>query len=255
GTGGGEIYRGSYDPELPERIRWESEPEYQNPDFDGGAFKRCQGFTVANGKLYASVSPRLLRREDGENPEWVEVFSWEPEERAGAGLRGITAVLAPNGSHEVIIGSREQEGRILRIDPMDHYGVTDELDSRKFLDETVGSFRGGKLVAYNRLVEGPHPVSGKPVHWLTVAGVKSGDVQAAWLLVRNSDAAYEPVRVFDSSLEPHPLLVSTRTLEFSPWNEIEFFTGGFDGAANDRKNHNSAWIFRGVIGETARAGH
>ena len=137
GTGAGEIYRGGFDLAAPGRIRWNAEPEYANPDFDGGAFKRCQGFTVANGKLYASVSPRLLERQDGLKPKWNEVFRWNPEQRAGAGLRGITAVPAPSGDHEVIIGSREQEGRILRIDPMRDYAVTDELNSRDFFDEPV----------------------------------------------------------------------------------------------------------------------
>ena len=206
---------------------------------------------MANGKFYASVSPRLLERQDGPEPSWVEVFRWNPEERAGAGLRGITAVPALDGDHEVILGSREQEGRILRIDPENDYAVTDELRSDLFFDETVGDFRGGKLVAYNRFVPGPHPVTGEPVHWLTVAGVKAGDARAAWLLVRNADATYEPVRVFDPALAPHPFLVSTRTLEFAPWNEREFYTGGFDGAANDRKNHNTAWIFRGVLPPSA----
>ncbi|MEM6917175.1 MAG: alpha/beta hydrolase, partial [Verrucomicrobiota bacterium] len=217
GTGAGELYRGSYDPEVAGSIRWESEPEYANPDFDSGPFKRCQGFCVANGKLYASVSPRLLERQDGPEPKWVEVFRWEPEERAGAGMRGITAVKVPNGEHEVILGSREQEGRILRIDPLDGYSVTEELRSHKFLDEELGHFRGGKLVAYNRFIPGSHPATGEPIHWLTVAGVKADDARAAWLLMRKADASYEVVRVFDPSLDPHPFLVSTRTLEFAPW--------------------------------------
>ena len=247
GTGAGEIYRGSYDPDALGWIRWEAEPEYANPDFDGGAFKRCQGFCVANGKLYASVSPRLLERTDGPEPTWREVFRWEPEQRAGAGLRGITAVSAPKGGHQVILGSREQEGRILRIDPLNHFKVTLELRSDIFLDETVGEFRGGKLVAYNRFVPGKHPLTDEPIHWVTVAGVKTGDIKAAWLMIRHTDGKYETVRVFDSELSNPPTLVSTRTLEFAPWSDREFYTGGYDGAANRRRNHNTAWIFKGTL--------
>lgn len=247
GTGAGEIYRGNHDPEAPGKIRWDSTPEYTNPDFNDSPYTRCQGFTVANGKVYASVSPRLLERVDGQQPEWVEVFCWNPEERAGAGLRGITAIPSPNGDHEVILGSREQEGRILRIDPMNGYSATDELNSRDFMNEALGNFRGGKLVAYNRFIPGTHPATGAPIHWLSVAGVKADDRRAAWLLVRHADATYEPVRVFDPELNPHPLLVSTRTLEFAPWNDREFYIGGYDGAANDRKNHNTAWLFRGLL--------
>lgn len=247
GTGGGEIYRGVYDPEAPGRIRWSAQPEYANPDFDGGAFKRCQGFCVANGKLYASVAPRLLERKDGPKPAWEEVFRWTPQQRAGAGLRGITAVPALEGDHEVILGSREQEGRILRIDPSNDYEVTDELRSDEFLKEQLGQFRSGKLVAYNRFVPGIHPLTGEPIHWLTVAGFKPGDLNAAWLLIRHADATYEPVRVFDPDLDDPPVLISTRTLEFAPWSDREFYTGGYDGAANNRKNHNTAWIFKATL--------
>lgn len=249
GTGAGEIYAGVYDPQAPGRIRWNPKPEYANPDFDGTAFRRCQGFCVANGKAYASISPSLVERRDGPDPSWVEVFRWEPQAgRAGQGLRGITAVPDPKGGkHEVILGSREQEGRILRIDPLDNYRVDLELRSDAFLKEQLGVFRGGKLVAYNRFEPGKDPWTGLPIHWVTVAGVKPDDMQAAWLIIRHTDATYEPVRVFDSNLDPHPLLVSTRTLEFAPWNPREFYTGGYDGAANNRRNHNTAWIYKGTL--------
>jgi acetyl esterase/lipase len=230
-------------------IRWNPKPEYANPDFDGSPFRRCQGFCIANGKAYASMSPALVERNDGLKPEWHEVFRWKRTgDRAGQGLRGITAVPDPKGGrHEIILGSREQEGRILRIDPLDHYRVDLELQSDAFLKDTLGDFRGGKLVAYNRFEPGIHPVTGKAIHWVTVAGVNPDDMQAAWLMIRHADATYEPVRVFDPNLDPHPLLVSTRTLEFAPWSNGEFYTGGYDGAANNRRNHNTAWIFKGTL--------
>lgn len=249
GTGAGEVFSGVYDPQAPGRIRWNAEPEYANPDFDGGAFRRCQGFCVANGRAYASVSPSLVERRDGPEPSWVEVFRWKPKEgRAGQGLRGITAVPDPKGGqHEIILGSREQEGRILRIDPMNGYEVTDELNSSEFLKERLGGFRGGRLVAYNRFEPGKDPRTGRPIHWVTVAGVKPDDMQAAWLMIRQTNGTYEPVRVFDPALDPHPLLATTRTLEFAPWNPRKLYTGGYDGAANNRSNHNTAWIFKGTL--------
>jgi hypothetical protein len=48
------------------------------------------------------------------------------------------------------------------------------------------------------------------------------------------------------NLDDPPVLISTRTLELAPWSDREFYTGGYDGAANNRKNHNTAWIFKGV---------
>jgi acetyl esterase/lipase len=248
GTGAGEIYAGVYDTKAPGRIRWNLEPEYANPDFDGGSFRRCQGFCVANGKAYASISPSLVERKDGPNPSWHEVFRWKPTgDRAGQGVRGITAVPALHGNHQVILGSREQEGRILRIDPADNYRVDLELQSDAFLKEKLGEFRGGKLVAYNRFEPGTDPRTGAPIHWVTVAGYQPGDPKAAWLMIRHADGTYESVRVFDPGLPDHPTLISTRTLETAPWNPLEIYTGGYDGAANNRKNHNTAWIFKGTL--------
>jgi acetyl esterase/lipase len=251
GTGAGEVYAGVYDAAAPGRIRWNAKPEYANPDFDGGAFRRCQGFCVANGRAYASISPSLVERKDGTKPSWVEVFRWKPQEgRAGQGLRGITGVPDPKGGkHEVILGSREQEGRILRIDPLDNNRVDLELQSDAFLKDKLGNFRGGKLVAYNRFEPGKDPRTGKPIHWVTVAGVHLDDPTAAWLMIRHADAKYETVRVFDPALSDPPTLVSTRTLEFAPWSEREFYTGGYDGAANNRQNHNTAWIYKAALKE------
>jgi acetyl esterase/lipase len=251
GTGAGEVFAGVYDTDAPGRIRWNPTPEYANPDFDGTAFRRCQGFCIANGKAYASISPSLVERKDGTKPSWVEVFRWKPQEgRAGQGLRGITGVPDPKGGkHEVILGSREQEGRILRIDPLDNNRVDLELQSDAFLKDKLGNFRGGKLVAYNRFEPGKDPRTGKPIHWVTVAGVHLDDPTAAWLMIRHADAKYETVRVFDPALSDPPTLVSTRTLEFAPWSEREFYTGGYDGAANNRQNHNTAWIYKAALKE------
>ncbi|MEL6105421.1 MAG: hypothetical protein AAFU85_05270 [Planctomycetota bacterium] len=61
-------------------------------------------------------------------------------------------------------------------------------------------------------------------------------------MIRSSAARYKIIRVFDETSPPPQRLGSTRTLEFAPWNPNEFYTGGYDGAANQRKNQNTAWI-------------
>lgn len=247
GTGAGEIYSGLYDPAAPGGIRWNQVPEYRNPDFDGSPYHRVSAFCVANGRAYGSLSPRLVWREDGGSPWWHEVFRWEVKEgEAGEGLRGITAVRSADADHEVILGSLEGPGHILRIDPLAGHTAVVELDSRSFLGEMWGGrVIAGGLTAYNRFVPGSHPETGAPIHWVTIAAVRPEDPRAAWLLVRSADATYDLVRVFDPTLRDHPTLVSTRTIEPSPWADDEVYTGGYDGAASSRANHNTAWIFRG----------
>jgi len=247
GTGAGEIYSGAHDPKASGGIRWDPEPELRNPDFNETPFRRVSAFTVANGKLYASVAPCLYEREDGPEPGWREVYRWRPNPGAGAGLRGITAVPGPDGRGEVILGAREQTGRILRVDPARGFDATVELESKRFLTETLGGrVLAGRLTAYNRFVPGKHPVTGSPIHWVTVAAVRPRDISAAWLLIRHADARYEVVRVHDPARRGRPLLVSTRTLEIAPWSDREIYTGGYDGAARGRRNHNTAWIYRGT---------
>ena len=46
-------------------------------------------------------------------------------------MRGLTAVPAPDGDGEVLLGSRAQPGVIERIDPRAEYAVTVELDIRE----------------------------------------------------------------------------------------------------------------------------
>lgn len=253
GTGAGEIYAGVYEPTAPGQIRWNPKPEYVNPAFteEAAKFKRVSAFCEANGDAFCSVSPRLVRRVDGKEPRWQEVFRWEvAENKYGAGLRGITAIPARDGNHEVIIGSRERPGKILRIDPKDDFRAEVELDSRAFLQEKWGVRQiGGGLTAYNRFVPGTHPHTGEPIHWVTIAAMKPGDTNAAWLLIRNADTTYEIVRVFDPALEEHPRLLSTRTVEIAPWNDRNIYTGGYDLWGNNQQNHNTAWIFQGTLSE------
>jgi hypothetical protein len=206
---------------------------------------------VANDKAYASVAPRLLQRADGATPSWSEVYRWNADlARNGAGLRGITAVGSSQGEHEVILGAWERAGRILCIDPSSDFKATVELDSQVLLRSRLGTFRGGRLTAYNRFVPGVHPTTGEPIHWVTIVGMRPDDRNAAWLLLRHADGRYVAVRVHAPEVE-RPL-VSTRTVEVAPWNLREIYVGGYDGAANDRRNRNSAWIFRGIPASPAK---
>ena len=245
GTGAGEIYAGGYDPSAPGGIRWASAPEHRNPAFDGDSYKRVSAFCVANGAAYASVSPELVRRVDGPEPRWEPVYKWQPREgRPGAGLRGITAVPALDGEHEVVLGAREDPGLILRIDPFRDHEASIELDVRAFTREHLGTMRGGRLTAYNRFVPGRHPVTGEPIHWITLHGMALDQPAAAWLLIRDASTGYQLVRVHDPDSDRKAPLVSTRTIEPSPWDSGSLYTGGYDGAANDRRNADTAWIYR-----------
>jgi len=81
------------------------------------------------------------------------------------------------------------------------------------------------------------------------SGRESEFGQSTWYLVRHADGSYAHGRIHDPDFpNPNPPagLVATRTLEVAPWDAREIYAGGYDGAANNRKNHNTAWVYRGV---------
>lgn len=246
----GGVWRGAYDPTAPGLIRWAATPERTADPATGlrPPFNRVSAFCVANGALYASAAPELLIRTDGARPTWQPVLRWnDAANKAGAGLRGITAVPAGGDrTDQVIVGARESRGELWRIDPAADHRKTVELVARDFFTRAFGAPpRGSRLHAYNRLV--PARLHGQDVHLVSGLGLKRDDMQAVYFLVRFTDGSYKTIRCYDETLAPHPMLVSVRTIALSPWTPGAFYCGGYDGAANNRKNHNTAWVFRGQL--------
>ena len=138
GTSHGSIHRAVYDPTAPERLVWNESAELDNVG-------RVVAFAECNGILYAACGLRrtregitggLYRRKNGLRAHWQCIYRWPwPTRRGGADeaflMRGLTAVPAPDGDGEVLLGSRAQAGVIERIDPHAEYAVTVELDLRE----------------------------------------------------------------------------------------------------------------------------
>ena len=61
-------------------------------------------------------------------------------------MRGLTAVPAPDGDGEVLLGSRAQPGIIERIDPSADYTVTTELDLREHSIPAGMNLRGTRAM-------------------------------------------------------------------------------------------------------------
>jgi len=259
----GFIVRGAYDCEAPGELSFAAEPELSGTG-------RVMAMVEANGVLYAAggiasdeeQSGGLFRRIDGPKPRWELVWRWpykliEDKDESEI-MRGLTAVPDPlGGDHEVIIGTCAYPGVVYRIDPAQDHKAVRELDIRQYFAEGWGvEFLAGPcLSAYNRMVPATDPETGEQVHLIGVCvthpdGADAELRRSAWYLVRHVDATYAHGRVYDPQFpEPNPPagLGATRTMEMAPWDEREIYAGGYDGAANNRKNHNTAWIYRGTM--------
>ncbi len=259
GISHGQIYRGSYDPAAPGRVRWHAEAELSGVG-------RPMAMTETGGTLYAACgikddtpnSGGLFRRIDSPQPRWEVVYRW-PYHIAEKGdetvlLRGLTPVPeSEGGGHTVLLGTRAFRGAIDRIDPTQGHAATVELQIRPFFAKAWGleTYGGPCLSAYNRILPATHPLTGEKIHligvWVNHPDPTLPPHNGAYYLVRRAAGTYEWGEVYDPE---HPVpsgsgLFGTRSIEVSPFAEDEgkvFYFGGHDCAS--RPSHNTAWIYR-----------
>ena len=223
GTGAGEIYRGSYDPDASGWIRWEAEPEYANPDFEGGPSNAARDSASPTASCTPGLT-RLLERPTDRSQRGAKCFAGSPNNVPGpacAHHRRTCSRRQPPG-HSRLTRTGRPHSPHRSVEPLQgplELGPTSSLTKRSASSEAANSWP-------TTVLSPATPLTGEPIHWVTVAGVKTGDIKAAWLMIRHTDGEYETVRVFDSELSNPPTLVSTRTLEFAPWSDREFYTGG-----------------------------
>ena len=261
GTSHGSIHRAVYDPAAPGRLVWDSTAELENVG-------RVVAFAKCNRVLYAACGLRrtregvtggLYRRINGPQPRWECVYRWPwPQRRGGADeallMRGLTAVPAPDGDGEVLLGSRAKPGLIERIDPRSNHAVTVDLDIRDHFAKTwtLPVYNRAALSAYNTITTWTDPRSGKQVHLIGVAVVHptlatTPPHNGAWYLIRHSAGNYSTGYIYDPA---HPLpsgtsLRGTRALHPSPFDSSVIFAGG--GDIGKQISLNTAWIYRGTL--------
>lgn len=259
GAGGG-IYRGSYDPALPELVRWEPQAEYAIPDARPNP--RVMGLTEVAGSAYASLGTLLLRREDGPQPSWVEVFR-DVREAGNDSIRRAIGIEGPNGEDSLLFGIEGPNCRTVSIDVDDADAATEEVFLHR---EIPGGYYGA--VAYNgptqrRLDDGSTATILGAMVFRPLRGVGDDigpdlgrvyNFTDGMFLWRDSDGAYFWNRIHDRTLEVHPPLVGVRSvLAHSPFagEENVLYFSGFDH--NRHLWHNTGWIFKARL-EDIRAG-
>jgi poly(A) polymerase len=263
------IFVGSFDPNVPGRIRWNPRPELEasavSSTFSGlDGRLRVSSFAEANGRLYAAVGQQIYERTEGPQPQWRLVYTNPRPGRSETGLRGLTSI--PNGGDsEALLAAVEGTApRLVRINPADGSEVT-ELDLADFLMSAWKMRPNYVIAAYNDMtrLHGPSGVSlliglmafiprttsiatGHGIVEVGYGQVESG----AWYLVRSPDARYVLHEV--TAAFGHPL-VATRSIVASPFSSEEntVYLAGYD--ANKSAAHNTAWIAHASV--SAALGH
>ncbi|MCX7702674.1 MAG: alkaline phosphatase family protein [Planctomycetota bacterium] len=260
----GQIHRGVYDPDVEGKLRWVAEPELTG-------FGRVMAFAECNSVLYASTGTKkqedgsvkggIYKRIDGKEPKWELVWQWEHIELESGDeaniLRGLTKLRTLEG-REVLIGTHR--GTVYRIEPQEdgQHKIVKELDIKEYFAKVWGldSYKGPTLTAYNRCVPFKNPMNGEEVlllgTWVKHPDYPEPPHSGAYFLIRRPSGSYEHQLIYDFSNPPEKgkEIEATRTIEISPFPEDEgkvLYFGGYDCAG--RESHNTAWIYKGRMGE------
>jgi hypothetical protein len=280
GSASGRMFRGVYDPSQPGLIAWDAKPELD--DLVGHFLCAAE----ANGVQYVGVAygptkedvrqfkdrpvkdHGLFRRVDGPNArwEWVPIKEWEDPANPGrslrtAQLRGMAAAPAPDGKGEVLLIAWDSRDAVIeRIDPLNGFKTTVELNVRDYFAKQWGRPVGISTFAYNDMLPVAHPVTGEKAHliglWLVDLNGEGSEIgKSSWYLVRYADGTYRYQRIWD---EQNPLtdaeygLRGCRSIRPSPFPEeagrVWYFCG-FDqtGARGAGATGPTAWIYKGTL--------
>jgi hypothetical protein len=270
GIDGGDLYCGVYNNTLPTMIQWNPIPELSIKH--GSRFLSA---AIANGEFYIGLMPErsfqkiggVYHRIDGINPEWECVYEWKTYLLSWtSGMRGLTAVPDPMGrNHEVLLGVRESPGVIERIDPLNNYSVTVEMDIRDYFESFVGPIdypkprvyyiiRNSLYAAYNDMCKITNPENNQSLNVFGVF-IRFSDTllppnNGAWYLIRDEQGNYTHGFVYDDThlVVEGEYLRAARTIIKSPFpeeKEAYLYFGGYDSAGQSK--HNTAWIYKGKI--------
>jgi len=253
------LYRGGYDSNVPGFIVWDPVPELYGT-------QRMISAAEANGDLYITVGTNgnpddtdggLFRRIDGSEPRWELIYEWPSPQQMGGEMRGLTAVLEPNGdNYEVLLGALASDASIYKIDPINNHSVTVELNYKVYFTNIWGDWTNNiTLAAYNDMTPVILP-SDEIVHfiglWVNHPNGTTPPYNGGWYLIRHLNGSYDHGYIYDDEhlVKRGDSLRGVRTIIVSPFAEEEsnvLYFGGYDAAG--RFHHNTAWIYKGTFVE------
>ncbi|MFW5725828.1 MAG: T9SS type A sorting domain-containing protein [Bacteroidota bacterium] len=257
------IIAGRYDPDLPQKIEWDIDAEFLPVNFE-----RIIGFAECNGSFFAATKSRILKRNDGLNPEtrWEELIDFLDPEYLEEWGQGIYDLYARDEDIRSFRTWKDESGkeylmfttfnRIILFDP-----VTEELSVELNICDWLNDNTSEQ---YNYIQSGIiHDLNfdGKTYQAIGIeaifdtifinqnnpAQVFGIDTRGMILLRDASDAediTYQLLHI-EAPEYPADTLTRVRTLVNSPFPDEpdEIYAGGFAPWGNDVQH--TGWIYKG----------
>ena len=254
GTNG--IFVGKYNPDLEEKIQWNSTPEYGPIDI------RPLGIVVANNILYFSSGNKIYKRIDGLNPTYTIAHDFSDLSSninsAVGGIRGLSVINNEDNDSMLLMWcpNGQSKGTIFRLDPNLNGGFDRIYETKLSLlveEYLPGTTVNYLLGAYNDFLKVFNPIDNEYYHIVGFESTIQGGNYPSWngyysgalFAIRNSDAEYLLEEVNESISFNDPELVAARCYVESPFNnENAIYFGGFD--PNGFLSTNKAWIYKKI---------
>ncbi|MDB3868686.1 dockerin type I domain-containing protein [Candidatus Marinimicrobia bacterium] len=254
GTNG--IFVGKYNPDLEEKIQWNSIPEYGPIDI------RPLGIVVANNTLYFSSGNKIYKRIDGLNPTYIIAHDFSDLSSdinsAVGGIRGLSVInnVANDSMLLMWCPNGQSKGTIFRLDPNLNGGFDRIYETKLSIlveDYLPGTSVNYLLGAYNDFLKIYNPLDNEYYHIVGFESTIQGGNYPSWngyysgalFAIRNSSAEYVIEEVNESISFNDSELVATRCYVQSPFNnENSIYFGGFD--PNGFLSTNKAWIYKKI---------
>ena len=254
GTNG--IFVGKYNPDLEEKIQWNSIPEYGPIDI------RPLGIVVANNILYFSSGSKIYKRIDGLNPTYTIAHDFSDLSSdinsAVGGIRGLSVINNEDNDSMLLMWcpNSQSKGTIFRLDPNLDGSYNRIYETKLSLlveDYLPGTSVNYLLGAYNDFLRIFNPIDNEYYHIVGFESTIQGGNYPSWngyysgalFAIRNSDAEYLLEEVNESISFNDSELVATRCYVESPFNnENAIYFGGFDPSGF--LSTNKAWVYKKI---------
>jgi len=250
------IFVGQYNPNLEQKIQWNSIPEYGPLDI------RSLGIIVANNELYFSSGNKIYKRIDGLNPSYTIAHDFSDLSSninsAVGGIRGLTVINNEDDDSMLLMWcpNSQSKGTIFRLDP-NLNGSFDRVYETKISllveDYLPGTSVNYLLGAYNEFLKVFNHSDNEYYHIVGFESTIQGGNYPSWngyysgalFAIRNSNAEYVLEEINEAISFDNPPLIATRCYAESPFpNENAIYFGGFD--PNGFLSTNKAWIYKKI---------
>jgi len=255
-TGSSKIFKGAFDPSKPGKVFWEPDAEVTFSNQIASVSRANESLYIfnKNDELQSSASSELLKRNDGLQPSWESIHTFNNS----SSYRFLSTVEDPvNNENEILIVTDDNSGILYKIELEDEFKMTEEFDYKNYFIKIWGRLGyATKFIESRDVPELKYRIDNDNLNIIGLSITHPEHDQPAYsgsyYLVRHQEAgSYEWGVICDPEKANEGLSLSAcNAIAVSPFEEdrgkVLYFAGK---AKNNKTDFDTAWIYRGEYPE------